>query len=116
MARSWLFGGLLGSAVCIMAAALPSTHRGTDPNATAAGDATGEVSSHATAATIAAANSNGMHVAMHYAPVTREAPHYRVPIGSPIPNPPNLPGHEHPYLGANHATPSGAAYSGQQMR
>ena len=88
MGHSWLLGGLTGFAVLGAATAIPFLHRGANSSGSAA----------------AATTDN---------PV---APHYRVPVGSPIPNPVKMPGHLRPYQQSDNPTSSGASYSGLHRR
>jgi hypothetical protein len=97
MANSWLLGGLTGLAVLGAATAIPFAHRGAGTTGAAAAATTGN--------TVAAAD---VAARMH--------PSYRVPVGSPIPNPSPMPGHLRPYAGANNGGPAGARMNGAPLR
>jgi hypothetical protein len=131
MPRSWLFGGVMGFAVCIAATALPSVHRGANARDSAAGAGTGAATAHARAGpnvsaashigvgadrTIAAAYANGRNNGLNTAAEMRQNPHYRFPNGSPYPNPSTMPGHDRPYAGTNNAMSAGSGTNGLRTR
>jgi hypothetical protein len=98
MSHSWIFGGLTGFAVLAAATGVPFMHRGANPSGSAS------------------ANSNGVNGVLNHAATMQLNPLYRVPLGSPIPNPSKMPGHERPYLAANNAMYSGATNHGGLQR
>jgi hypothetical protein len=97
MSHSWIVGGLTGLAILGAATAIPFVHRGTSPSGAAAAATTGN--------TVALADVTAR---MH--------PYYRVPVGSPIPNPSPMPGHIRPYAGANNGVAAGARMNGAPLR
>jgi hypothetical protein len=96
MSHSWIVGGLTGLAVLGAATAIPFAHRA-GPSGAAAAATTGN--------TVAAAD---VAARMH--------PSYRVPVGSPIPNPSKMPGHLRPYAVANNGVAAGARMNGAPLR
>ena len=90
MARSWLIGSLIGVATSVAVTALPILQRGVDANGTKG------VPSQAASAS--------------------QSPSYRFPVGYPVPNPPNLPGHIHPYDNGNRLASSNGRVKGLRAR
>ena len=96
MSHTWILSGLAGLAITV-AAAVPFAHRGANTNS--------PTSTNANGSNGAIVQTGNMHL----------APHYRVPVGSPIPDPPKLPGHLRPYS-AGKGMSFGSANNGALVR